>query len=172
MILTSACWIVLLLQRDNSVFLFSMERVEQIFMTRSNFQVLLKLGVKQNSGSYVFFNQNGRSSALFFEWSALPFIKIENRVLEKRHKSQAKDLGRDEIAKWKSYSITPKTLEGYWRDLKQQHGTLKKSYVFCSKFGQYQPTWWWWLIGQAVKSESDMPFDQSRIGHAHMPLWL
>jgi len=30
---------------------------------------------------------------------ALPFIKIENRVLEKIHKSQAKDLGRDEIAK-------------------------------------------------------------------------
>jgi len=76
-----------------------MERVDRFFMTRSNFQVLLKLGVKQNSGSYVFFNQNGRSSALFFEWSALPFIKIENRVLEKRHKSQAKDLGRDEIAR-------------------------------------------------------------------------
>jgi hypothetical protein len=30
---------------------------------------------------------------------ALPFIKIEDRVLEKSHKSQAKDLGRDETPK-------------------------------------------------------------------------
>jgi len=76
-----------------------MERVEQIFMTRSNFQVLLKLGVKQNSGSYVFLTKMAGALPFFFEWSALPFIKIENRVLEKIHKSQAKDLGRDEIAK-------------------------------------------------------------------------
>lgn len=51
--------------------------------------------------------------------------------------------------------------------------TKFRSHIFfCSKFGHHQPTWWRWPVSQAVKSESDMSFDQSRIGQAHMSLWL